>query len=748
MSEETYGWYIETHFIAALPRTGVRIESTVYTQMPDGTWQIEDRKVRLAYSHFKHHLFTYQLSKGRKQVDFKIVEPPDAKIVPIKPIFVRSFGEYQVSGPIINASTTAPERLEFEILKGGRSLNVIKIIPASIAPPAEPEELEIEVSTTDPVTKQILDTVIGFGSSIVDAVGGLGGKLGDMASLGLSIVGGFFTSFIDFIPSIFARLQRTSGETAVRVLEEAQGHSAPHVAVIKREGNSIVEQYTKWVPKEWRSVPNYDKALHGEDAVKWLQDWKKAIWDNALNLFAVHLIGECVSLGQLEALSQIDPMILQKMGVYEVFQKATGMPIEISVLKPAEQYWNAKYTVEIPTYSDLINMRVKEKISQDEFELAIAKQGFSKYWAEKIWDAHFLPPNYQQIRDAYFRGAISHERLLALMERVDLDPEFNAEIWEPLLEQVPPYSELVNERVKEVLSQDDFNKYLRYYGFDSAWADRIWKAHFTPPTIGDFLTAWRRRDKVRVPYLNEQGERVVPSSTKTLTISDIQELSKLVDYDPDFWDFFKTRLYEDPTPRMARWGFEVGALTEEQVREIVHRYGYREADEEWFTQMLVGFQERAWVTKYLTALATAYINGAIDATELKKRVVETAGRNEAIADWIIKIADVRKEIKTKAPAGTIKLLSIGDLKQAFISGFVNEDMLRSKLLLMGYESGDVDILIKLLDMKRVTTEAGGAKVALSETQLLQAWRYGEITEDYLKTQLLLRGLAEDEVDDF
>ncbi|GAG80560.1 unnamed protein product, partial [marine sediment metagenome] len=67
---------------------------------------------------------------------------------------------------------------------------------------------------------------------------------------------------------------------------------------------------------------------------------------------------------------------------------------------------------------------------------------------------------------------------------------------------------------------------------------------------------------------------------------------------------------------------------------------------------------------------------------------------------------------------------------------------RTQLLLMGYEIGDVDLLIRLETEKKTQAEAGGKKEALTQAELINAWRYGEVTEDYVRLELSLRGLPE------
>jgi hypothetical protein len=48
--------------------------------------------------------------------------------------------------------------------------------------------------------------------------------------------------------------------------------------------------------------------------------------------------------------------------------------------------------------------------------------------------------------------------------------------------------------------------------------------------------------------------------------------------------------------------------------------------------------------------------------------------------------------------------------------------------------------------RRTVEQAGGKMYALSVVELLNAWRYGAISEDVLRNKLLARGLPLDELD--
>lgn len=462
----------------------------------------------------------------------------------------------------------------------------------------------------------------------------------------------------------------------------------------------------------------------GDDAVKALENFRGAVVAGGLAAFLANALVETGSLGQIEAIKELEPLVVGKLGVDEIGKAATLIPFQTGIFKLAEYYYNEKHPVEIPTYSDLINMVVKEVMPLDEFKAWMRKQGFTEDWGQKIWDAHFRAPSWGELLQAYYKGAISRAQLEELKVLVDLDIRYN-DVWDALIEMIPPYSELVNLRVKEVIDEDVFRQYLQGLGYNEFWADLIWQGHFIPPSLGDILTAWRRG------LISEDR---------------VDELMLIVDLDPRFKQVFDTRKYNDPTIREGRYMFELGAITEPQVREIVERSGLDPSYVDPMVEYLIKFQERSERTGYLNALETAFTNGTITEADLRGAVSE-AGYSDEVADWKVKTAEVRRTYsKRSTGAEAEKILSVTDLKRLFQYDKISDDDFRTRLLVMGYDSGDVDLLVTLETEKKTQSESGGKKDALTQSELLNAWRYGEVTEDYVRTELMLRGLPQGDID--
>ncbi|GAG87275.1 unnamed protein product, partial [marine sediment metagenome] len=303
---------------------------------------------------------------------------------------------------------------------------------------------------------------------------------------------------------------------------------------------------------------------------------------------------------------------------------------------------------------------------------------------------------------------------------------------------------LINMRVKEVISGGVFSQNLRAHGYDPIWGQRLWDAHFFPPTQGDIITAFRRKIPVTIPEFDPETGVPTPRQVQELTLDDVHKLMQLVDLDPRYTSIFDVRLYNDPTIRQARYMFESGALVEDEVKEILRRSGLAPQYIDPMTEYLVEFTEREYRRRYLTALQTGVMSGVYSAEDLTSAVTE-AGFPSGVAEWMLKTAEVRMKI-AEAPrvSAKAKLLSISDLKKAYLKDFIDDATLKIHLDALGYEFTNIELLVRLLDDAKRLSGEGGRQVVLTSAQLLNAFRYDKITESDLRDRLMLKGLAMDE----
>lgn len=624
-------------------------------------------------------------------------------------------------GPNINVVKVAINKF---LDKGGEP----PVEPVEPEPEPEPEPIPVFVTPELPWYVSWLGPIITYLGSLTEAVVNfvspwfepLVGVRDGLIGLPAAIV----QAAVDQIGELVSGARDTGADLATNTVSEVLRGTEPWMEPAQANVSTIEEATRAQIEEPIDKVKSAEGPLSGTEALAALDDLSNKIYGAAVVNFGLHAVIESGTLGQIEFMRDLEPMVISKLGMDEVVKQRNMIPIRAAVLQPAIQEWARRHPHEIPAASELINMVVKEKLSLQEFKDAMLKLGFNPVWSQLIWDAHFKAPDWSQMLNAYYRGAITRDQLNKLKVLVDLDPVYDA-IWDAMIEVVPPMAELINERVKEVIDQPTFYKYMAYYGVGREWADRIWDAHFIPPSLGDLLLSWRRG---------------------VISEAQLDELMVLVDLDPRFKAIFDTRKYIDPSLTLARFMFETGAITRERLLELVKREGYTPEDAEAVTVALTRFQERRFRTSYLLAMATGVTYGAFTESELTKAVVE-AGYQEPVAGWMLKLGETKRAtVLARKKTGGPKLLGLGDLKKAYLLDKITGDQLTTELMAMGYEVDDVALLVALLEADKVTESAGGRKVALSQAELLNAWRYQEMTEDELRIALSLRGLDQGEID--
>lgn len=435
-------------------------------------------------------------------------------------------------------------------------------------------------------------------------------------------------------------------------------------------------------------------------------------------------VAEIASLGQFKGLFQFEPFIASKLGWSAICEKAAMLPVEKSLFIPTEQYYNSVYTPLIPDSGSLIRMLAKHVITFDEYLIWNRMNGFSDGLSQKAWDAAKATPDLPQLQIALHRGVISELAYTELKTYVGLDERWN-HVWDATLWNIPPYQDIINMRVKEVIEQDQFRDYLRLQGYRPEWADKLWTAHFIPPSLQDVLIAWRRG---------------------VIDEPEVDRLMRIVDLDVDrFKNVFDTRKFNDPSISLARFMFEIGAIDSARVRDIVKRNGFGGSDQDALVDYIVKFQERRWRTRYLVGLSSAMLYGAATEEEIRAEVA-AAGYQPGVAEWLIKYSQLRVKVRnSQLSGGKPRLLSVGDLKKLYKTVKISPRDFDLELRKRGYDDQDITWTMDLLDTEMVKADAGGALSGLTMIQLVDAWRYNAIDEGKFRNILVVRGLSDEEV---
>jgi len=128
-------------------------------------------------------------------------------------------------------------------------------------------------------------------------------------------------------------------------------------------------------------------------------------------------------LGTRLDLTDVVESAVDTMGLNRVVGSSFALPIEIGMLQPLRYAYNQMFTPAIPGPGDLIRFVVREVIDVNVFRTNLAYQGFSAFWADAFWEAHWMLPARGEIVDAFHRGVVSLDELSKFLVWLDYKPE-------------------------------------------------------------------------------------------------------------------------------------------------------------------------------------------------------------------------------------------------------------------------------------------------------------------------------------
>ena len=300
-------------------------------------------------------------------------------------------------------------------------------------------------------------------------------------------------------------------------------------------------------------------------------------------------------------------------------------------------------SVRIPEVADLVNMRWRGKISEEEYFENMQKLGFSEDWAKKLyWSAE----RYLSIADAialYRRGEMSEDELKAEALKQGI-PENRLYLFLKATEYIPSISDIIRFAVREAFNEEiaerwrydedipeDYVKWAEKLGMDRYWAKMYWRAHWELPSISLALEMFHR--------LHPDYEKDTPVSKE-----DIMNLLKFQDVLPYWRERILKISYNLPTRvdlrRFVRYGF----VSPEEAKIIYRKMGYTEEDAERLVQLAVYEKNMELIDLTKTQIRDAFYKGLIQEDEAKNMLV-SLGLTEDEAKLLVDLwyADYREK---------------------------------------------------------------------------------------------------------
>jgi len=248
-----------------------------------------------------------------------------------------------------------------------------------------------------------------------------------------------------------------------------------------------------------------------------------------------------------------------------------GTLLGVAIQSPLRQYYNMIFKPRIPSIDEAKEMLWRGLINEDQFMDVVARSGFANPWA------------------AGFKE---------------------------LTKNIPGPSDLIRFVVREVITPEDFTKYMAWQGYEQFWANAFWEAH------------WREIAEQRIHEAYHRGIITKEERDKYLVILDYRPTPRPGMSKSDLE--IVAGLAKELIPRVdLRRAWELGEISDE---ELVRRYemlGY-EDDAPLMARIQKRIAMEALINRLIDNLKKDFIDGFIDEDTIRNSLRQLGIKDEII----------------------------------------------------------------------------------------------------------------------
>lgn len=382
--------------------------------------------------------------------------------------------------------------------------------------------------------------------------------------------------------------------------------------------------------------------------------------------------------------------------------------------------------------NDIGELWRRGEITQEGALESLSFLGYEQTNAEtkaKTW-THLLGAG--EIRELFLRGEIESEDALQRLSKLGFNNQ-DAVALTKLFWFIPPAQDLITMAVREVFNPEVAARFGQYEDFPEAfaehaaslgisreWAQRYWAAHWDLPSI-------------------QMGFEMLHRGV--IDISDLNLLLKAKDVMP-FWRDKLTAISYNPLTRVdVRRMHKMGVLDLEGVKRSYLDVGYNDENADLMTMFTSVYNSRNERDLSKSEIVNSYIAGILDESSTLDLLLDM-GYDEQESAIILTLAKLKEEnkrkkdrikiIKNKYVKSVITLgevnsqlnsmnlggkelalvteeielamtdkaeeLSLKELKVAFKKNVLLEADFKARLVIKGYKTDDINILVKVAKM--------------------------------------------------
>lgn len=409
----------------------------------------------------------------------------------------------------------------------------------------------------------------------------------------------------------------------------------------------------------------------------------------------------------------------------------------------------------LPESTQLIEMRFRGLISDDEYFENMKKFGYNRDWAEKIFQIHKRLYSLDMLLTMYFRKVISEEEFYQQMEILGYTKDQSEKILK-IAWYYPSVSDWIRFAVRDVFNEKIVEKYsydeefpehivefAKQAGIDEQTLRWYWRAHWDlPSAIQGYEMLHRLSPEVldtELPDGTKYGDKyrelgLNPEEIKT-DLDTLRELLKIADI-PKYWRDRLIAIAYAPLTRVdLRRIYALGLISDEEVLARLMEYGYTRKDAEllleWFRMEKQPEERELSKTEILKLYRERFIDEA-KARELLKAL----NYSDDEIDYLLILEDyklynefIEERLKT--------------LRLLFVRGLIDIQEYYNELARLELPALKIEHELEIAQREKMK-----ALKLPSKAELDKMFKMGIITEDEYKKTLKLIGYSEEWIERF
>ncbi len=492
-------------------------------------------------------------------------------------------------------------------------------------------------------------------------------------------------------------------------------------------------EMVKVMPEPYRIADMTAKGLSTTDemheAFRWYgieNSWADKFTASSYNIPAMSILTELLWRGEID-IATFNIMIAKQAVHPDIREKLV------------------KLTESIPPSSDIITMVVREAFEASnivtaptDFSSWMLKKGYSNYWSDKYWTAHFLPMALTQGYDNLRRGYWDEAKFKDLLRIADIHPRWHDDIvkvaWNP-----PTTRELGYGFDVGVYSREDLIKYRRWGGLSLEDATKA----------ADSLIDYRldaERNSLRSLWMNQYVNGAIEEKDLRGKLKDLKTNAGAIELWVDRGNLLiDAKKYESSltepknlTRSDIQYMFEQGLKVEKWFTETLEGLGYAEdivkiyLEQSKFKIELAKAKLNTPTEKHLSVaeITNLYYNKIIPVEELTAGLVRL-GYNSIDAQKLTNL------IILETPQ-TFKQLTIAQLTTMLHKGEITREEMLARLKAMKYSIEDAEALTKLIEQTKVA-QSSVPKITMGDLE--QLYKYAYFDEKELIAEYEKRGYS-------